>query len=1024
MACPIALSVSGAKAKAPAVYTLIDNETQADGSVARAYYLGEDGERIDIPAPDAYVEAAASTNLPVSYDLRKFGNVTPVRNQGTACSCWAFSMLGAFESNYVLRGYGAAASTDFSERHLVNFSLRQRVSDAASPIYMDGAYYDSPFEYGGSWRNAANALLSGVGAAEESDAPWILTYNINDLSRMILPESERFRAAAHLLDAQQINSLSAAGIKQWIMENGGVVMSYYDDSYGLDSGGSYSYTDAYYQKATKNYINHVVTVVGWDDNYAVSNFKSGCRPQKPGAWLCKNSWGSTWRQSGYFWMSYEEPSISEYIGITSAKGDLFDNIYCYDGANTTAVYDSERGFGSFANVFTAAGNETLTHVAFYNPNVTSVDAHVTVYKGKPTSAYDPTAGCTLQPGETVCRDVLYGYKTVQLDTPVQLKMGETFTVVVTFTGDPNGKVLIPFEGLTKQKPGAMDFTYASRPGQSFVCINSAWYDNTDWWGENHNNVPIKAMTKNLSGSAGTAAAISVTSLPDQVSYFVGDTIDLTGLKITASFSDGTTAPVSGYSVHPSKFTQYGEIPVTITAVVGGKTLKTTFNVYVDPVILVHVTAENVSPQAGLLANGMPDLSGVRLRAYYSNGTTELVTGYQTTTQKQADGSVLVTLSYTADGVTQKTSFTVAGSNDKLVSVTLNGAGTLWTNTTASYSALVRTNGNPTYSVVWSSSNPAVFTVSQNGTVHAVGEGIATLAAEVTAADGQKLRATMHIQVSTAKVTSLTVNGANHLLAGETAVYTASVSTNGSPSYSVKWSSSDPSVLSVEQNGSVRAVGEGTASVIASATDAQGNTVKNSISVSVTASAVTGVSIGGARNLRVGENLTLTANVTMTGKPAYRVAWSGSDSSVLTVSQNGAVRAVGAGAATVYVSVTDASGNVVSASVQLRVTADSVQSVALSGDTSINYKNSGKLNAQVSVTGSPQYTVSWRSSDSGIVSVDQNGKIEGRKQGSAVITATVTESSGKTVESSVTVSVGYAWWQKLIIYVLFGFIWYV
>lgn len=41
-------------------------------------------------------------------------------------------------------------------------------------------------------------------------------------------------------------------------------------------------------------VNHAVTLVGWDDNFAKENFNSSCNVTSDGAWIVRNSWGEQW----------------------------------------------------------------------------------------------------------------------------------------------------------------------------------------------------------------------------------------------------------------------------------------------------------------------------------------------------------------------------------------------------------------------------------------------------------------------------------------------------------------------------------------------------------------------------------------------------------------------------------------------------------------------------------------------------------------------------------------------------------
>jgi len=118
--------------------------------------------------------------------------------------------------------------------------------------------------------------------------------------------------------------------------------------------------------------------------------------------------------------------------------------------------------------------------------------------------------------------------------------------------------------------------------------------------------------------------------------------------------------------------------------------------------------------------------------------------------------------------------------------------------------------------------------------------------------------------------------------------------------SASWRSSDNNVVSVDRTGVARAVGEGTARIIA-----QVGAYADTTNVDVQPVAVNNVTLSPAQNtLNVGEALTLTAQLTdMDGNVLNRtVAWSSSDPTVARVDNSGRVSAVSAGTATITASV--------------------------------------------------------------------------------------------------------------------------
>ena len=118
-----------------------------------------------------------------------------------------------------------------------------------------------------------------------------------------------------------LNDARVNMIKKELYAGHGMGMSYYYDSNTLNRETWAQFNSFKDLEHSLGQTNHAIQVVGWDDNYSRDNFKE--RPEKDGAWLCKNSWGSEtdykpgdigynkWgikneegKHTGYFWLSY------------------------------------------------------------------------------------------------------------------------------------------------------------------------------------------------------------------------------------------------------------------------------------------------------------------------------------------------------------------------------------------------------------------------------------------------------------------------------------------------------------------------------------------------------------------------------------------------------------------------------------------------------------------------------------------------------------------------------------------------
>ncbi|PJI09331.1 MULTISPECIES: Ig-like domain-containing protein [Clostridium] len=134
--------------------------------------------------------------------------------------------------------------------------------------------------------------------------------------------------------------------------------------------------------------------------------------------------------------------------------------------------------------------------------------------------------------------------------------------------------------------------------------------------------------------------------------------------------------------------------------------------------------------------------------------------------------------------------------------------------------------------------------------------------------------------------------------GNTDQLTAKVTPDDTTNKAVKWTSSDKSIATVDENGKITAVKEGTATITATTQD--GSNLSSSCTVTV--AGATTISLNKTSDLiDIGGNDTLTATV----NPAnIGVTWSSSDSSIATVDANGNVKGISAGTAVITVATAD------------------------------------------------------------------------------------------------------------------------
>ena len=208
------------------------------------------------------------------------------------------------------------------------------------------------------------------------------------------------------------------------------------------------------------------------------------------------------------------------------------------------------------------------------------------------------------------------------------------------------------------------------------------------------------------------------------------------------------------------------------------------------------------------------------------------------------------------------------------------------------------------SVTWESSTPGVATVDQNGKVTAVSPGEAIITVK---ADGGNHTATCAVTVTNNEqnipVSGVSIVGNPEVNEGEETQLRATVTPSSATNKSVRWESSDTDTATVDSDGLVRGVKEGTATITVTTED-ESKTASCIVTVKSTRTEVDGVSISGNTNIKENEKTQLKATVTPSSATNKNVTWESSNTAVATVDSNGLVTGVKEGTATITVTTED------------------------------------------------------------------------------------------------------------------------
>jgi len=278
------------------------------------------GARIGGPISDdvqfARLPLRAGVTYAESFDWRnKDGKdwMTPIKNQGSCGSCWAFSAVGVVEAAINIYANDPDIDIDLSEQHLVSDCCNAGSCGGGAPrraleyIRDTGVPEESCFPYIASDCTCAPC-------SDWAENPWEIENYV-----YVSPSTDAFKSAL-----QEYGPLSVVLTvpDDWFYYIGGV----YEPTWNVTNG--------------VGWANHGVILVGWNDS-------EGC-------WIIKNSWGSGWGEQGYARVLYGNLEKYEYAYAVTG--------IVHDAANQPPIAGAsaspESGTAPFDVAFTGTGSDS------------------------------------------------------------------------------------------------------------------------------------------------------------------------------------------------------------------------------------------------------------------------------------------------------------------------------------------------------------------------------------------------------------------------------------------------------------------------------------------------------------------------------------------------------------------------------------------------------------------------------------------------------------------------------------------
>lgn len=399
----------------------------------------------------------SNRSIPVSFDLRNItlengttvSYVSPIKDQKNSGSCWAFGSIAALES-YLLKNENR--TYDFSENNQKN----------VMGSYTKDGWILGPNSGGGTAKTLAY-WARWSGPVNETDDPY------NDTS-VISPTN--LAVVKHVQDVVYLPVMDNIQLKLAILEYGSVVIGYkFFDSEYVEINGTVFVSEVSPLNTLPRYSSHVVSIIGWDDNYPGSKFGENI---PDGAFIIKNSFGEDYynktlnktipyESGGYDYISYYDLTLSKdsipFAIVNVEDVDNYKENYYHDPTGTLVNLGFNNETAWISNQFISKNNYPLAAFSLYT---FSVDSTYEAYIYVNDKLIHSQKGVIHNPG----------YNTIKLNDYVALNENDVFRITLKLT-TPNCTYPIPI------KCDVQDWiaNSSSSPNQSFISSDGVnWID--------------------------------------------------------------------------------------------------------------------------------------------------------------------------------------------------------------------------------------------------------------------------------------------------------------------------------------------------------------------------------------------------------------------------------------------------------------------------------------------------------------------------------------------------------------------